>query len=118
MNPNQTSALVVKRYDATYPILIDLRAYASTRAPDQKSRNRVHDVMSLHSNLQYARDMLYSLYYVFDALRDRSWDKAEYSANADAHTKHRNRADFYRRIAQWALACYDLVKEAPVIVST
>lgn len=115
MNTNQTNPLVVKHYDNTYQVCADLGAYARANAPDQKSRNKVRKVVSSHSDLPYARALLCYLNGAFDRLYDRSWDKAVDSNNADAYAKHHARADFYRDICNWAHACYDLVKESPVI---
>lgn len=115
MNPNQTNALVVKCYDNTYQVCVDLGAYVRANAPDQKSRNKTHDVVTSHSAMGYSRNLLFALYTAFDALYDRSWGKAVDSSNADIYAKHHSRAEFYRAIAHWALACYDVEKEAPVI---
>lgn len=117
MNPNQTNtnALVVKCYANTYQVCVDLGAYVRANAPDDKTSNKVRSVVSSHSDMQYARDMLYSLYGAFDELSERAWGKALDSNNADAYAKHHARADFYRGTSDWAKACYDLVKEAPVI---
>ncbi len=117
MNPNQTNALVVQCYDNAYRICVDLGAYTRANAPDQKSRNKVHGVLSSHSDMQYVRDLLYSLYSAFDELSERSWGNAVDTDTADYYTfrKYRVRADFYRDISNWACACYDAGKEAPVI---
>lgn len=117
MNTNQTNPLVVKHYDNTYQVCADLGAYARANAPDQKSRNKVRKVVSSHSDLPFARALLYALRGAFDRLHDRSWDKAVDNNNADAYAKHIARAEFYRRIADWAKACYDVEKEAPVITT-
>lgn len=114
MNTNQTSALVAKCYANTYQVCVDLGAYVRANAPDDKASNKVRGVLSSHSDMQYARDMLYSLHGAFDELHNRSWSKAVDTNTSDAYAKHSNRADFYRVIAQWASACYDLVKESPV----
>lgn len=118
MNQNQTiaNALVVKHYDNTYQVCVDLGAYVRANAPDDKARNKARSVVSSHSSVQYARDMLYSLYGAFDELSERSWSKTADGQSQDEYTfkKYRARADFYSDIAQWARACYDLVKEAPV----
>lgn len=113
MNTNQANALVVKRYDNTYQICVDLGAYVRANAPDMKTLDKVREVVSSHSAMPYARDMLYSLYGAFDGLSERSYYKAA-GRDKPEHDKHTARADFYRSIADWANACYDLVK-APVI---
>lgn len=115
MNTNQTNPLVVRHYDNTYQVCADFGAYARANAPDTKASGKACRVVSSHSYLPSARDMLYSLGCVFNQLSDRSWDKAVDSNNADAYAKHHARADFYRDICNWAHACYDLVKESPVI---
>jgi len=117
MNPDQINALIVKCYDSTYQVCADLGAYVRANAPDDKASNKARSVVSAHSDLQYARDLLYSLYGAFDELDNRSWDKTADSQSQDYYTftKHRDRADFYHDIAKWASACYDLVKEGPVI---
>lgn len=111
MNPNQTiaNALVVKCYANTYEVCIDLGAYVRANAPDDKASNKARNAVIAHSNMPYARDMLYSLYGAFSELSERSYYKA---AGRVVHTA---RADFYHDIAQWANACYDLVNDAPVI---
>ena len=114
MNTNQTNPLVVKHYDNTYQVCVDLGAYARANAPDQKSRNKVRKVVSSHSDLPYARALLCYLGCVFNQWSERSYYKAE---GLDVPNKHITRADFYRRLADWANACYDLVKEAPVITT-
>lgn len=115
MNTNQTSALVVKCYDNTYQVCVDLGAYVRANAPDEKASNKARTVLLAHSDMQYARDLLYYLHGAFDALSERSWDKAVEGTTAGAYVKHSARADFYRDISHWANACYDLVKESPVI---
>lgn len=111
MNKNQTNtnALVVKCYANTYQVRVDLSNYSSAHAPDQKSRNKVYGVMHSCYDMPHARDLLYAIHMaLFSELYDLSWsNKAE----------HRARADFYRSVAVWARACYNLVKEAPVIVA-
>lgn len=114
MNTNQTSALVVKCYDNTYQVCVDLGAYVRANAPDEKASNKARRVVSSHSDMRYARDLLYYLHGAFDALSERSYYKAE-GRDAPEHDKHTNRADFYRHISNWASACYDAEKEAPVI---
>ncbi len=115
MNTNQTSALVVKCYDNTYQVCVDLGAYVRANAPDEKASNKARTVLLAHSDMQYARDLLYCLHGAFDALSERSWDKAVEGTTAGAYVKHSARADFYHHISHWANACYELVKEAPVI---
>ena len=115
MNTNQTSALVVKCYDNTYQVCVDLGAYVRANAPDEKASNKARTVLLAHSDMRYARDLLYYLHGAFDALSERSWDKAVEGTTAGAYVKHSARADFYRDICNWAHACYDLVKESPVI---
>ena len=116
MNTNQTNTntLVVGRYENTYQVCAALGEYVRANAPDQKTRDKVREVLYSHSDRQYARDLLYSLHGAFDGLSERSWGKAVDSGNEGEYAKHHARSVFYRRIAQWARACYDLVKEAPV----
>ena len=118
MNTNQasTNALVAKCYDNTYQICADLGAYARANAPDEKASNKACRVVSSHSDRRYARDLLYALYVVFDALSERSYYKAA-GRDVPEHDKHTARADFYRDIAQWAKAGINLVKKAPVITA-
>lgn len=115
MNTNQTSALVVKCYDNTYQVCVALGAYVRANAPDEKASNKARTVLLAHSDMQYARDLLYYLHGAFGALSERSWDKAVEGTTAGAYVKHSARADFYHHISHWANACYELVKEAPVI---
>jgi len=119
MNTNQTntSELVVKHYDNTYQVCVDLGAYVRANAPDGKAIDKARRVLSSHSHMQNPRDLLCVFSGVFKALSDRSWGKTGDSQSQDEYTfmKHRDRADFYSDIAKWASACYDLVKEAPVI---
>lgn len=114
MNTNQTSALVVKCYDNTYQVCVDLGAYVRANAPDEKASNKARRVVSSHSDMRYARDLLYYLHGAFDALSERSYYKAA-GRDKPEHDKHTARADFYHHISHWANACYELVKEAPVI---
>lgn len=114
MNTNQTSALVVKGYDNTYQVCVDLGAYVRANAPDEKASNKARTVLLAHSDMQYARDLLYYLHGAFDALSERSYYKAA-GRDKPEHDKHTARADFYRDIAKWAKAGINLVKEAPVI---
>ena len=117
MNTNQTNTntLVVGRYENTYQVCAALGEYVRANAPDQKTRDKVREVLYSHSDRQYARDLLYSFYGVFDGLSERSWDILVEGTTAGAYVKHHARAVFYRRIAQWARACCELEKEAPVI---
>lgn len=116
MNTNQTntSELVVKHYDNTYQVCVDLGAYVRANAPDGKAIDKARRVLSSHSHMQNPRDMLCVFSGVFKALSDRAYYKAA-GRDKPEHDKHTARAGFYRNISQWALACYDLVKEAPVI---
>lgn len=114
MNPNQTNALVVKHYDSTYQVCIDLGAYVRANAPDDKASNKVRIALIEHSDVPYARDMLYYLCGAFDELSERSCYKAE-GRDVSEHDKHIARADFYRDISTWAEACYYVEKESPVI---
>ena len=114
MNTNQTSALVVKCYDNTYQVCVDLGAYVRANAPDEKASNKARTVLLAHSDMRYARDLLYYLHGAFDALSERSYYKAA-GRDKPEHDKHTARADFYRDIAKWAKAGINLVKEAPVI---
>ena len=116
MNTNQTNSLVVKHYENTYQVCNDLGAYARANAPDQKSRDKARRVVASHSHMQYARNLLYALGCVFNELSERSYYKAA-GRDKPEHDKHTARADFYRGISQWARACYDLVKETPVITA-
>lgn len=115
MNTNQTNPLVVKHYDDTYQACVDLGVYARANAPDGKAIDKARRVLSSHSHMQNPRDMLCVFSGVFKALSERSWDKAVDSSNA--YVKHSARADFYHHISHWANACYELVKEAPVITA-
>jgi len=117
MNTNQTntSELVVKHYDNTYQVCVDLGAYVRANAPDGKAIDKARRVLSSHSHMQNPRDLLCVFSGVFKALSERSWDKAVDSSNA--YVKHSARADFYHHISHWANACYELVKEAPVITA-
>ena len=103
MNTNQTSALVVKCYDNTYQVCVDLGAYVRANAPDEKASNKARTVLLAHSDMQYARDLLYYLHGAFDALSERSYYKAA-GRDKPEHDKHTARADFYRDIAKWAKA--------------
>lgn len=114
MNTNQTNTLVVKHYDNTYQVCVDLGAYVRANAPDQKSRDKVRNVVESHCHMLYARDLLCSLHGAFDGLSKRAYYKAA-GRDKPEHDKHTNRADFYRDISQWARACYVMGKEAPVI---
>lgn len=116
MNTNQTSALVVKCYDNTYQVCVDLGAYVRANAPDEKASNKARTVLLAHSDMQYARDLLYYLHGAFDALSERSYYKAA-GRDKPEHDKHTARADFYRDIAKWAKAGINLVKKAPVITA-
>lgn len=118
MNTNQTntSELVVKHYDKTYQIYADIGAHVLANAPDEKASNKARTVLLAHSDMQYARDLLYYLHGAFDALSERSYYKAA-GRDKPEHDKHTARADFYRDIAQWAKAGINLVKEAPVITA-
>ena len=112
MNTNQTNTLVVKSYDNTYQICVDLGAYVRANAPDGKVVRKVRSVLIARSDEKYPRDLLYALGCVFNGLSERSCYKAE---GLDVPNKHTARANFYRDISLWARACCGVEKEAPVI---
>lgn len=114
MNTNQTNPLVVRHYDNTYQVCVDLGAYARANAPDQKSRNKVRKVVSSHSNMQCPCDLLYALRGAFDTLMWREHYKAATPKVLDSD-KHFASSNFYRDIRDWSWACYSIKQEAPVI---
>ena len=109
------ATLVPRKYDTVGEIGSEVDAYIESAAPDYKScikaldariQSRTQDPDAHHT--EALLDTLYDLGGAFEEMADRAHYKAK-RQDMPQYVRHTKRATFYRQIAYWAEASFNLI---------
>ena len=112
-----TITLAPRKYDTVGDIGSEVDAYIQIGAPDYKSAVRAQDALeeSMSTNdpdachTEALLDALYIIGGAFEEMSDRAHYKAK-GQDTPQYVKHTKRATFYRQLAEWAEASFNLME--------
>lgn len=99
--------LIPSKYDTVASLADEVVAYIESAAPDYKSAVRAQDALEESMGVNEL-DVLYDLGGAFEEMADRAHYKAR-GQDTPQYVRHTRRAAFYRQIADWAEASFNLM---------